>query len=149
MNADNNKSFLHNYAFELEKHTTLTHYSSFAKQQRYGKPTLLPEKIDFIEQSNSQTVRMCFNMTDIPASAGACGHVFSIHIDPAVLSEFEQKGFLFGVKLSLNRKQWGLRVCYELFQSLHKHTHGALSGVETPGFMPLPLRGKKNSRLRL
>ena len=114
------------YAFELEKHTTLTHYSSFAKQHRYGKPTLLPEKMDFIEQSNSQTVRMRFNMADIPSSAESYSHVFSIHVDPDVFAEFEQEGFLFGVKLSLNQRRCGLRRCYELFQSIHKHTHGAL-----------------------
>ncbi len=114
------------YAFQLEKHTTLTHYSSFAKQHRYGKPTLLPEKIDFIEQSNSQTVRLCFHMADITPSIENSGHVFSIHVEPSVLSEFEQEGFLFGVKLSLNRRRFGLLKCVELFQSLHKNSYGAL-----------------------
>lgn len=114
------------YAFRLEKHTTLTHYSSFAKQHRYGKPSLLPEKIDFIEQSNSQTVRLYFNMADVSPSTGNSGHVFSIHIEPSVLSEFEQEGFLFGVKLSLNRRRFGLMKCVELFQSIHKGSYGAL-----------------------
>ncbi|GAK57481.1 hypothetical protein U27_04448 [Candidatus Vecturithrix granuli] len=115
------------YAFQLEKHTTLTHYSSFAKQHRYGKPSLLAEKMDFIEQSNSQTVRLCFHHADLPASNENSGHIFSMHVDPSVLSDFEQEGFLFGVKLSLNRRRWGgLRQCTELFQSIHKGAYGAL-----------------------
>ena len=52
------------YRYRLEKRTTLTYYSYLAKRRRYGKATLLPEKIDLIQQSNSQTLRMCFDTRD-------------------------------------------------------------------------------------
>ena len=114
------------YSFRLEKHTTLTHYSRFAKKHRYSKTPLLPEKIDFIEQSNSQTVRLCFNMKDLQSFTDNSGHVLSIHIDPHLVDEFEQDGFMFGVKLSLNTRSFGVMKCLELFQSFHRGTKGAL-----------------------
>ena len=114
------------YFYQLEKHTTLTHYSYFAKKHRYGKAPLLPEKIDFIEQSNSQTVRMCFNMKDLQSLTESSGHILSIHIDPSLLSDFEHDSFMFGVKFSLNKHLLGFIKRVELFQSLHKHSKGSL-----------------------
>jgi hypothetical protein len=114
------------YAYQLGKHTTLTHYSRFAKKNRYGKVPLLPEKMDFIEQSNSQTTRMCFKVRDLQSLQDSTGHMFSIHIDPDVVQEFEQEGFMFGVKLSFNKHFLGFVYHFELFQSLHKGSKGCL-----------------------
>ena len=113
------------YSYQLEKHTTLTHYSYLAKERRYGSPHLLPEKIDFIQQSNSQTVRMCFDLKDLSSFEGPA-HVLSIGIDAHLLKELETEGFLFGVKLSFNRRfLWFVR-CFELFQSIDKDSKGCL-----------------------
>ncbi len=114
------------YLYQLEKHTTLSHYSHFAKKQRYGKTPLLPEKIDFIEQSNSQTIRMYFNMKDIQPVDGFSGHLFSIHVDPQLVLDFEEDGCMFGVKLSFNKHSFGLVKHFELFQSLHNNSKGCV-----------------------
>lgn len=114
------------YAYQLGRHTTLTHYSRFAKKNRYGKVSLLPEKMDFITQSNSQTIRMCFVIKDLRSSQDSTGHIFSIHLDPALVQEFEQEGFMFGVKLSFNKDFLGVVRHFELFQSLHKGSKGCL-----------------------
>lgn len=114
------------YAYQLEKHTTLTHYSYFAKKHRYGKASLLPEKIDFIEKSNSQTVRMCFNMKERKSVQETSSHILSIHIDPELIQDFENDGFLFGVKLSLNKRFLWLTKSLELFQSVHNFVKGCL-----------------------
>ena len=118
------------YAYQLEKHTTLTLYSRFAKKHRYGKTPLLPGKMDFIEQSNSQTLRMAFDakdFRDFSACNGTCvGHLFSIHLDPELVDVFDQEGFLFGVKLSLNKQILGFTHRLELFQSLDHGMKGAL-----------------------
>jgi len=114
------------YQYKLEKHTTLTYYSYLAKRQRYGKSCWLPEQIDFIKQSNSQTVRMCFDMADWEEVSDPLVHILSIHIDPALLERFRGQGFLFGVKLSLNKKTLGVTKKFELFQSLDKDARGCL-----------------------
>ena len=118
------------YFYRLEKYTTLTLYSNFAKKQRYGKTPLLPGKIDFIEQSNSQTLRMYFNIQDFQdfcsCNGRSSGHLFSIHVEPELLVDFEQEGFMLGVKLSLNKHVLGFTKRIELFQSLHKNSQGAL-----------------------
>lgn len=123
------------YRYRLEKRTTLTYYSYLAKRRRYGKATLLPEKIDMIKQSNSQTLRMCFDTRDWdslqklqwPADEGrrdpdtpepATAHIHSIHVDPDLVDDLHRDGFLFGVKLSLGRRTLGLTRSLELFQSL-------------------------------
>jgi hypothetical protein len=117
------------YRYQLEKHTTLTSYSCLAKRRRYGKSPLLPVKIDFIKQSNSQTLRMCFRVQDITPVEGPKAHVHSIHIDPERLADLEQGGFLFGVKLSLNKGFLGINRNLELFQSLDKDSIGCLNEV--------------------
>jgi len=114
------------YRYQAEKPTTLTFYSLLAKRRRYGKSSLLPEQIDFIKQSNSQTLRMCFNTKDLVSLAEPSAHVHSIHIDPPLSEEFEKSGFLFGIKLSFNKSFLGIMKCFELFQSIDKDSIGCL-----------------------
>ncbi|MBN1582648.1 MAG: hypothetical protein JXA89_18200 [Anaerolineae bacterium] len=114
------------YQYVLEKHTTLTAYSMLAKEKRYGKAPLLPEKIDFIKQSNSQTLRMWFKTQDLMSFRTSSAHVLSIHVEPDLLKDLEDDGFLFGVKLSLNRRFLGITRHLELFQSLNHDAPGCL-----------------------
>jgi hypothetical protein len=114
------------YRYRLEKRTTLTTYSYLGKRRRYGKCALLPDKIDFIKQSNSQTLRMSFNMRGLRVLPGPVAHIHSIHVDPDLLDEFEREGFLFGIKLSLNRQYLGIVRSLELFQSIDGCACGCL-----------------------
>jgi hypothetical protein len=114
------------YRYRLEKHTTLTSYSYLGKQRRYGKAAWLPERVDFIKQSNSQTLRMCFDTRGAGLPAGPSVHIHSIHVDPARLEALESEGFLFGVKLSLSRRVLGVTRSLELFQSIDGGTRGCL-----------------------
>lgn len=114
------------YQYKLEKHTTLTYYSCLAKERRYKKKPLLPEKIDFIQQSNSQTVRMYFNLSELPEFEGSA-HLLSMSIDPYVVTDLEKDGFLFGVKLSFNKEFCGISRCFELFQTIDKGLKGCLT----------------------
>lgn len=118
------------YKYELEKFTTMTHYSTLAKKQRYRKATLLPEKINFLELSNSQTLRMHFNLFEIKPPDAKSAHIFSIHVDANMQSELDRYGHLFGVKLSLNRKRFGITKRIELFQSLNNKIKGCLDDNE-------------------
>lgn len=114
------------YVYQLQKHSTSTHYFYRAKKHRYGRAHLLPEKVDFIQQSNSQTVRMYFNTTDFPSREDSA-HILSVQVTPRLLEDFEKDGFMFGVKLSFNKGSLFKR-CFELFQSLDKDSKGCLDG---------------------
>jgi hypothetical protein len=114
------------YRYRLEKHTTLTSYSYLGKRRRYGVAAWLPERVDFIKQSNSQTLRMCFDARELRVPPGSSAHIHSIHVDPERLGALEEEGFLFGVKLSLNRRTLGVMRCLELFQSVDGGTRGCL-----------------------
>lgn len=114
------------YSYKLEKDTTLTHYSSLAKKHRYGKHTILPDKIDFIEQSNSQTVRTLISGRDLRGMYGPAVHLLSVAVDPDKVEEFERTGSMFGVKLSLNHAVFGVNFSTELFQSLDGNKAGCL-----------------------
>ena len=119
------------YRYRLEKHTTLTGYSFLAKRHRYGRLVVLPEKIDFIKQSNSQTLRMAFNMRETDVPAGVATHIHSIHVEPEVLEAFEEAGFLFGCKLSFNKRFLGITSSLELFQSVDGCLRGCLAADGT------------------
>lgn len=119
------------YSYRLERNTTLTRYSSFAKRHRYGKATLLPQEIEFIPQSNSQTVRMRFDDDDLARVEENDAHILSVQINPEKLEAFEKEGYMLGVKLSFNRRAAGiLQFCTEYFQSLSEGEAGCLSDEE-------------------
>ena len=114
------------YRYHLEREATLTAYSYLAKRRRYGQSSFLPAKIDFIKQSNSQTLRMCFDAGDLESLGEPSAHIHSIHIEPELQGEFESAGFMFGVRLSLNKTFLGISRCLELFQSFEGGTVGCL-----------------------
>jgi hypothetical protein len=114
------------YRYRLEKRTTLTSYSYLAKRRRYGRSAVLPEHIDYEKQSNSQTLRMRFDMRALQVPPGPRAHVHSIHVDPAMVAALEEEGFLFGVKMSLNRRLLGVTRSLEFFQSIDRGIRGCL-----------------------
>jgi hypothetical protein len=68
-----------------------------------------------------------FDMREVTIPAGTVAHIHSIHLDPEALDAFEQAGFLFGIKLSLNRRFLGLTKSLELFQSIDGSARGCLA----------------------
>lgn len=113
------------YNYTLEKNTTLSQYSAFAKQQRYKKDNLLATQMDFIEQSNSKTVRLYYEKATL-LKTQTNAHIASLHLHPDSIEKWESGGYLIGVKLSLNQKKWGVWNNYELFQSLTDRGIGCL-----------------------
>jgi hypothetical protein len=133
------------YRYVIEKNTTLTNYFNYAKKNRYGIFALPAEKIDFIKHSNSQTVRMYYSgkdLKDFKNDATSFGrrapshgrrtlshgkaHLLSIKIDRQVIKDFEKNGFLFGIKLSLNKNYFFITRSFELFQSIDGKKNGCL-----------------------
>lgn len=115
------------YSYELDKNTTLTQYSAFARTHRYEKSTLNPVQIDYIEQSNSKTVRLKYDSPGAEALGAKKGiHLLSLHIHPSKTSYFHQEGYLLGVKISLNKRKGLWIKNTELYQSISKTTLGAL-----------------------
>lgn len=113
------------YKYKLEKTTTLTTYSQLAKLRRYGKRSPLPEKIHFIQLSNSQTLRMFFEMKGLKNIQEDI-HLLSVLVDKKVLNQFLKEGYLLGVKLSLSKKYFLLNKSIEYFQSIHLGELGCL-----------------------
>lgn len=119
------------YSFRIEPNTTLTAYANFAKRQRYGKAPLLPSEMDFLKQSNSQTVRLLFSHKDLESLDETSAHIASIFIKPHLLSDFEQTGYLLGIKLSFNQRKSFFRTKHlELFQSIHNQQHGCINDTQ-------------------
>jgi hypothetical protein len=120
------------FRYQLEKRTTLTSYSYLAKRRRYGKQAMLPAKIDFIKQSNSQTLRMCFDVRDLSALGDSLAHLFSIQIAENRADAFRGPtgtgAFMLGVKLSFDRRLFCLRRSFEVFQSIDAGRKGCLDG---------------------
>jgi hypothetical protein len=114
------------YSYQLERNTTITKYFFLARTNRYGYPMPLPYKMDFIQQSNSQTVRMMFRVADLPLREDGAMHLLSLHLPPGLAAEFEEKGFLFGVKWGLGKKYGPFQRVNEAFQSFHGPSLGCL-----------------------
>lgn len=119
------------FRYRLEKHNTLTMYSALARRQRYGVTVLLPELLDFIDHSNSQTVRMCFRARELREQDSSPTHILCINMRPDLVGELERHGFMLGVKVSFNTERLGLVRSFEVFQSLHLGERGCLDGAGT------------------
>jgi hypothetical protein len=117
------------YYYRLEKNTTLSLYSQLAKKRRYGQAVVLPELMDFIQKSNSQTIRMYFHMKDLKKFEEKSAHILSIRMNSELLGEFEQEGYMFGVKLSFNKRFLGGVRSLEFFQSMDKDLKGCLDAA--------------------
>lgn len=115
------------YGYQVEKNTTLTNYSALAREQRYGKASLLPEQMDFISNSNSKTVRMKFSQHALHAFGQDTAHILGIRFDAPLEQEFTHAGFMFSVKVSLNERALVVRRAHEFFQSLNAGTRGCLN----------------------
>jgi len=114
------------YYYKLEKATTLSLYSYYAKKRRYGTASVLPDRMDFIQKRNSQTIRMLFNMKDFISVDDPTAHILSIRINPQLVDTFEKEGYMLGLKLSFNRRFMGFTRYREVFQSMESDTLGCL-----------------------
>ncbi len=115
-----------NYAYKFEKYSILTYYSYLAKKLRYGKTTLMPEKMNFITQSNSQTVRMFFKTKTIKTLNSKSAHILSVHIDPELIKDFIDDGFMLSVRVTFNKKILWITKSYEFIQSYYNNLTGCL-----------------------
>ncbi|MCB1142351.1 MAG: hypothetical protein H7A24_00605 [Leptospiraceae bacterium] len=114
------------YKYELDRHSTLTAYSNLAKQERYKKESILPSGMNFLELSNSQTLRMLFTREDLDTSNQNSVHIFSMHIDRDKINSFQKDGFLFGIKFSFTKDNLIFQKRTEFYQSIHKSVYGCL-----------------------
>ncbi len=97
-----------------------------AKKVRYGKTSPLPEKMHFLQLSNSQTIRLFYELKEWKDFESNL-HLLSIRVNPDKVLEFHKKGFLLGIKVSLNKKKFFLTKSLEYFQSIHKDKIGCLN----------------------
>jgi hypothetical protein len=114
------------YSYSLDRSNTLLQYLSLAEFRRYGKYSLHADKMDFIEQSNSQILKMKFNKRGIRKVADSIVHLFSFHITPDLAMELKKTGYMFGVKISFNKKFLFVTKKHEVFQSIDKKNIGCL-----------------------
>ncbi len=123
------------YAYQVEKNTTLTNYSALAREQRYGKASLLPERMEFISNANSKTARLKFSRADLRAFQHEAAHICAMRFDASVANELEHAGYMLSVKISLNRRVFAFRRAQEFFQSLNAGQRGCLNlqNEWTPG----------------
>jgi len=120
-------SYIENYyTYNIERKTTLTRYSNFARKMRLEYTPVLPSKFDFIWQSNSQTLRLKFQCSDFENVTSDRIHLFSIQINEEDAKIFQDSGFLFGVKLSFNNYFLGIKNSLEVFQSIKLDQFGCL-----------------------
>jgi len=114
------------YSYRLEKYSTLNTYLSLAREEKYGELSLMPEKMDFIKQSNSKIVRMYFDKDSISSFYGSMARILSIQIKPSIWKYFQEEGFVLSVKLTFNKGILNILHSFELFQLINKGSKGCL-----------------------
>ena len=70
---------------------------------------------------------MFFNMNDLQSFNAPTAQILSIQLDPTVWDDLKDSGFMLGIKLSLNKRFFGITRCWELFQTLDKFDKGCLN----------------------
>lgn len=122
------------FSYQLERFSTLTQYFNLANAHRYEKQAVWPSFFDYIETSNSKTVRLRFVPGDL-GGTGTNAHVFSVQVLPELLDEFLGKSSLQGLKVSLSNRRFFIWKNREYFQSILNGKNGCLDGnqVWQPG----------------
>lgn len=92
------------YAYRVERNTTLTNYSALAREQRYGKASIVPAQMEFIANANSKTVRMKFSQSDLRAFQENVAHILAIRLEPQLADEFAWAGSMFSAKITFNER---------------------------------------------
>jgi len=113
------------YSFQLLI-STLTRYSNLAKKHRFEAASVLPVKLDFVELSNSQTVRMYFSWKGLESFNEEWIRLLTVKVDETNSDLFYNPGFLLGLKLIFNKKRFGFTKGMEVYQSIHNNTFGCL-----------------------
>ena len=83
--------------------------------------------IDYVEQSNSQIIKMFLKKSDFDIVNSETAHILSFHLDEKAKEYFQKEGFLFSVKLSFNKTFLGITTSTEIFQSIDKTIPGCLN----------------------
>ncbi|MFH1307358.1 MAG: hypothetical protein ABIH72_00720 [archaeon] len=121
--------FYKNYFnYKLERATTLTNYTRYAKRYRYGMESILPISMGFDKRSNSQIVRLKFKRKDLGDRNNI--HILSIKVLDKVVNEFEKEGYIIGFKLCLNNRKIFFTKSIEIFQAINKNIIGCLDGAD-------------------
>ena len=113
------------FKYKLERATSLTNYTSYAKKYRYGKDSILPNKMDFDKRSNSDIVRLKFRKEDLGVENTA--HILSLRISDKSIKDFEKEGYMVGFKLCFNEEKKFYIKSHEIFQSFFKGNVGCLN----------------------
>jgi hypothetical protein len=123
------------YRYGREDLGTLQRFWQLARKYRYHGEFMLPTQIDFLHQNNSKAVEMLFSHRDLEKLHESSAKVLTVKFVQPDVRAVQSKGFMFGVKLRLNRGFWGMYQNVELFQSLNDKQLGTVSdeGIWQPG----------------
>lgn len=119
------------FSYQRDTYTVLSLYQGAARRHRYGSSTLTPDKMHFVQQSNSQMLRMLFTRKDLKTAGSDSAHLFSMRIPPKFEQAFVSEGAMTTVRLAFVRKflWWGRS--HEFFQSIDGSAVGALDADGT------------------
>lgn len=113
------------YSYALQK-GTLARYTTFARKQRLEMDAILPQKVEFIQQSNSQTIRSFYKTKDFKFVNNGSLHLLTVTVEKESLDHLLSSGFLIGLKISFTKKHWFTNSCLEMYQSINKDEAGCL-----------------------
>ena len=92
------------YSFKLRKQTTISKFSNLAKEKRYGKSVVLPSKLDLIEESNSETLRIKFTQSQLNLVKNERVQVLQIKVLDETLFSKLNEGFMLAAKITINKR---------------------------------------------
>jgi len=115
------------YSFRLRKQTTISKFSNLAKEKRYGTSVILPFKLDLIEESNSETLKIKFTRSQLKSVRD--DNIQILEIKPIDENTFNQlkEGFMLAVKVSLNNRfLFIFNKTIEYFQAINNKEKGTI-----------------------
>lgn len=112
------------YELKLNNGTTLYNITKVAEENRYGIPSIYPNKLTYQKLGNTITTKMFFRKNNYKNYLKETTHVMSMRINPDITDELIKQGFIINTKFSVNKKFLFFSYDKEFFQSINKTKTG-------------------------
>lgn len=105
---------------------SIQNYIRYVRNMRYGSDFVLPFNIDFINQSNSKILELCYSKKDLKSVSKDYTRLASLEYQSKSKKDFVEGNYMLAVKLGSIRSFLGIKLIYEYFQSKNGNSVGCL-----------------------
>jgi hypothetical protein len=124
---------------------TIENFWELARRIKHSGKTLLPTKVDFIEQSNSKNIQMFFSMKDLKSVNSESALIANFSFEEVFYKHLNKDSYMMTFEFIKNRKFMGISFSKEYFWAKSRGENGI---IHQNKFIPNKILLKRLIRIR-